>query len=67
MKDTKLLIEKYEELRDICIDLYDIADRHPELKHVHDSLIEVADALIKKAHVLFTEAYELKRDEENEK
>lgn len=65
MKDAKLLIVKYEELRDICIELHDIADRHPELKEIHIKLIEIADVLIAKSHELYTEAFELDKEEKD--
>jgi len=64
MKDREILIEKYEEIRDICVELYDIADRHPEVKQVHDSLIEMAGVLMDKAHELYKDAYKLKETDD---
>lgn len=63
MKDKFLIIAKYEELREICVVLKDIAERHPDLKHSHDKLIEIAKDLETKSHELVVEAYELKKAE----
>ena len=66
MKDKFLIIANYEELREICIDLRNIAERHPDLKHLHDKLIEIAKDLENRSHELVVEAYELKkREKEN--
>lgn len=64
MKDTALLIRQYEILREVCIVLDEIAERHPEFEQFHDELLEYKNALLKQSHdILVKKAYELKEEE----
>ena len=67
MEDTALLIRQYEILRDVCIVLDEIAERHPELNQFHDELLEYKDALLRQSHdILVKKAYELKKEQSDE-
>jgi len=67
MEDTALLIKQYEILRDVCIVLDEIAERHPKLKEFHDELITYKNELLRQSHeILIKKAYELKREEKDE-
>lgn len=64
MKDTELIIQRYEEIRDICIALHEIRERNVDLKETHDKILQVIKDLEYHSHELFACAYKLKEEQD---
>jgi len=67
MKDAQKLGEIYLTLLEQSADLFIIMERHPDLIQVKEHLHDAIQKLSKIAHEIHEDAYELKKEEDNEK
>lgn len=66
MNDAQRLGELYLTLQGVSAELFEIMERHPDVKHIKDNLGKAMGGLSSIAHEIYSEAHALKKEEENE-
>jgi hypothetical protein len=64
MKDAQKLGDIYLQLQLISAELFEIMERHPDVIHVKQNLGEAMHGLSSIAHDIYTEAHQLKKEED---
>ncbi len=64
MKDAEKLGQCYLKLQKVSAELFEIMERHPDVKHVKDNLRKAMQGISDIAHDIYTEAHRLKEEED---